>query len=336
VTGIQRTLPLVDIAAIHRELGTELEAGVLAAVRRGQFAGGPGVSAFEQAFADYLGCAEAVGLSNGTDALELAVRALALSPGAEVLMPANTFIATAEAVVCAAAVPVFVDVDPDSGLSDLDGAADQVSSRTELIIPVHLYGRMVDMDAVRAFAQRHRLAVVEDAAQAHGAARNGRRAGTAGEIGCFSFYPGKNLGAFGEAGAAVTGDPALAERLRVMRDHGQRGRYNHEMLGFNCRMDPIQAAVLSVKPPHLDEWYERRRRAGVQTGIHYPQPVPRTPPFARTGAFPVAEHGARHQLSLPMHPHLQREDVEQVAALIAGVSSARPELAPQRAAGSPS
>lgn len=253
--------PLVDLGAIQRELGDELEAAVLEIVRDQQFVGGARIAAFEDAFAHWLGVAEAIGMGNGTDALELALRAVDLSPGAEVLVPANTFIATAEAVVAAGGVPRFVDVDPDSGLIDLDSAAERVTERTEAIIPVHLYGRMVEMDAVLDFAAQRRLAVIEDAAQAHGAQRGGRRAGTIGHIGCFSFYPGKNLGAFGDAGAAVTDDPALAERLRLMRDHGRRGRHRHVVIGFNSRLDPIHAAVLSVKLPHIDRWNDQRRAA---------------------------------------------------------------------------
>lgn len=253
--------PLVDLGAIQAELGPELEAAVLEVVRDQQFVGGARVAAFEEAFARWLGVEHAIGMANGTDALELALRAQQLSPGAEVIVPANTFIATAEAVVRAGGVARFADVDPDSGLIDLDSAAARVSERTEVIIPVHLYGRMVDMDAVMAFAAQHGLKVLEDTAQAHGAHRNGRMAGTVGDIGCFSFYPGKNLGAFGDAGAAVTNDPELAESMRLMRDHGRRGRHRHVVVGFNSRLDPIHANVLSVKLPHIDRWNEARRAA---------------------------------------------------------------------------
>ena len=253
--------PLVDLGAIQRELGDELEAAVLEIVRDQNFVGGARIASFEGAFAQWLGVGEAIGMANGTDALELALRAVELSPGAEVLVPANTFIATAEAVVAAGGVPRFVDVDPDSGLIDLESAAQCTTERTEAIIPVHLYGRMVDMDPVLTFAGERSFAVIEDAAQAHGAHRRGRRAGTVGHIGCFSFYPGKNLGAFGDAGAAVTDDPALAERLRLMRDHGRRGRHRHVMIGFNSRLDPIHAAVLAIKLPHIDRWNDQRRAA---------------------------------------------------------------------------
>lgn len=357
-----RHLPLVDMDGVHRELGAELETAVLEVVRSYQFVGGPRVPEFEAAFAEYLGSGEVIAMANGTDALELALRALEIGPGDEVLVQANTFIATAEAVVAAGATPVFVDVEADSGLIDLDSAAGRITERTCAVMPVHIYGRMTDMRAVSAFASRHGLAVVEDAAQSHGAERDGERAGTVGAVGCFSFYPGKNLGAFGDAGAAVTSDPQIAERLRLMRDHGRRGRHNHELVGFNSRMDPIQAAVLSVKVPHLHDWTERRRRAagwyrellpdhlldyraeqpasevhhlfpiivedrdgladrlaaqGIQTGIHYPRTVPSTTAFgAVTDAFPESERRAATQLSLPMHPHLPRGDVEYIAQLV--------------------
>jgi dTDP-4-amino-4,6-dideoxygalactose transaminase len=229
-------------------------------------------------------------------------------------------------------------------------------------MPVHLYGQPADMDPILGLARDRGIRVLEDAAQAHGAVRDGRHAGAAGEIGCFSFYPGKNLGAFGDAGAAVTNDPQLAERLRLLRNHGRRSRHEHELIGFNSRMDPLQAAVLNVKLVHLNRWNERRRQAavwyrellpehvldwsaedprsevhhvfpiisddrdalrrrlsdaGVQTGIHYPQTVPGTPAFAALGgSFPRAEQRARRQLSLPMHPHLERADAELIASVV--------------------
>ncbi len=361
--------PLVDMAAVHRELGEEIEAAMLEVVRSGQFVGGPRVDSFEQAFAGYLGAPEAIGLANGTDALELALRALGISVGAEVLVPANTFIATAEAVVRAGGVPRFVDVHPETGLMDLESCAERVGARTEAIIPVHLYGRMLDMEPVMRFAARYELAVVEDAAQAHGAHRGGRRAGTIAHIGCFSFYPGKNLGAFGDAGAAVTADPALAARLRLLRDHGRRAYTDHELVGFNSRLDPIQAVVLEHKLAHLDRWNDQRRQAvawyrevldddlldgvldvpeadvhhlfpilcddrdalgerlgeaSVQTGIHYPQALSLTPAFAHAERdhCPVAESRAERQLSLPMHPHLVRADVEFIAGVISYAAAA--------------
>ena len=253
--------PLVDLAAIHDELGDELEAAVLEVIRSQRFIGGEKVAEFERAFADYLGAVNAIGVANGTDAIELSLKALNIAPGAEVLVPANTFIATAEAVVAAGLVPRFVDVDVRSGLIDLASCEQRLSDRTQVVIPVHLYGRMAEMDELMRFADRNSLVVIEDAAQAHGARRDGRLAGTIGRVGCFSFYPGKNLGAFGDAGAVVTDDPKLADRIRLMRDHGRQGRSNHAIIGVNSRLDPIQAAVLSVKLPHLERWNAQRRQA---------------------------------------------------------------------------
>ncbi len=261
--GRTRVYPLVDLGALHREVGEELEAAVLEVIRSGQLVAGPRVASFEQAFADYVGTRAAVGVANGTDALELALRALEIEPGAEVLVPANSFIASAAAVVSAGAAPRFVDVAPDSGLIDLDSCETRLSSRTRAVMVVHLYGRMADMESVLSFARRHGLAVIEDAAQAHGAERSGRRAGAFGDVGCFSFYPGKNLGAFGDAGAVVTNDPDVERRLRLLGDHGRRDQTTHDVVGRNSRLDPLHAAVLEIKLRYLDAWNARRRAAAA-------------------------------------------------------------------------
>jgi dTDP-4-amino-4,6-dideoxygalactose transaminase len=250
---------LADLQAVHAELDNELKEAVLRVVRSGRYVGGHEVIAFEEAFAEYLGAHHVVAVANGTEALSLALAAVGMPAGGEVLVPANTFIATAEAVVAAGATPRFVDVEADSGLIDLSSACERLTQRTQAIIPVHLYGRMVEMDAVVKFAQKHDLAVVEDAAQAHGARRDGHHAGTCGHAGCFSFFPGKNLGALGDAGAVVANDDGVAERLRMLRDHGRRTRDEHELVGRNSRMDALQAAALAVKLPHLDRWLQARR-----------------------------------------------------------------------------
>ena len=260
---MNKTLPLVDLDAVWNEIGEELESAVLRVCRSHRYVGGAEVASFEQGFARFLGAEHAVGVANGTDAIELALRALAIGPGDEVLVPANTFIATAEAVSAAGATPSFVDVEADTGLIDLADAAARVGPGTRAVIPVHLYGRMADMAAVMSFAAEHDLMVVEDAAQAHGARRAGRSAGTVGHAGCFSFYPGKNLGALGDAGAAVTEDTEVAERLRLLRDHGRRGHDVHALVGRNSRLDPMQAAVLSTKLPHLGRWTEARRESAT-------------------------------------------------------------------------
>lgn len=252
-------IQLVDLAALHEDIGNEIENAVLRVIRLGRHVGGPAIAEFEEAFASFLGATHAVALANGTDALQIALLACGVRRDDEVLIPGNTFIATAEAAAAVGAIPRFVDVAPDSGLIDLASAEERISERTRAIVPVHLYGRMVEMAPVMDFAKRHRLVVIEDAAQAHGAEREGRSAGTVGDAGCFSFYPGKNLGAVGDAGAAVTNDAQIAERMRLYRDHGRRGRDEHEVVGFNSRMDPIQAAVLAVKLPYLERWTGIRR-----------------------------------------------------------------------------
>lgn len=259
-----KKVELVDLAAMHEEIGDDIEAAVLRVVRSQRYVGGPEVAAFEEAFAAFLGVRHAVALANGTDALQLSLLACGVERDDEVLIPANTFIASAEAAVAVGAVPRFVDVDPATGLIDLSRADERVTERTTAIMPVHLYGRMVEMEPVMDFARDHGLVVIEDAAQAHGAVRDGRCAGTIGQAGCFSFYPGKNLGAVGDAGAAVTNDDGIADRIRLYRDHGRRGRDNHVLSGFNSRMDPLQAAVLAVKLSHLEGWTDARRRVADQ------------------------------------------------------------------------
>jgi dTDP-4-amino-4,6-dideoxygalactose transaminase len=254
-----KRLELADLRAVPDDLGGDLEDAASRVLRSGRYVGGPEVSAFEQSFAEYLGARHAVAVANGTDALILALLATGVGPGSEVLVPTNTFIATAEAVVAAGAAPRFIDVERDSGLLDLRSAGERVTDRTKAIIPVHLYGRMAPMDDVLRFADEHRLTVIEDAAQAHGAHSHGRSAGTIAIVGCFSFFPGKNLGAVGDAGAVVTGDDEIADRLRLLRDHGRRGRDEHLVVGRNSRMDALQAAVLSAKLPHLDRWTLARR-----------------------------------------------------------------------------
>jgi dTDP-4-amino-4,6-dideoxygalactose transaminase len=255
---MSETLQFVDLGALYREIKDEIDAAIRRVCESTAFISGPEVANFEQAFAQFTGAERVIGVANGTDAIELALQACELPAGAQVIVPANTFIATAEAVVAAGLRPMFVDVEPDTGLIDL-AATEEVAGSTAAIIPVHLYGRLVDMDAIMDIARRHGLRVIEDAAQAHAARRGGRHAGTWGDAGTFSFYPGKNLGAFGDAGAVVTGDPALAERIEAMRDHGRRGRDRHVLVGANSRLDGLQAAILGAKLPHLERWTDTRR-----------------------------------------------------------------------------
>jgi dTDP-4-amino-4,6-dideoxygalactose transaminase len=253
------TVPFLDLTPSHKPISDGVLADVAEMLESGKFTNGPQVAAFEDAYATFCGTEHAVGTANGLDALRLALIALGLQPGDEVLVPAMTFIATFEAVTQAGGIPVPVDVTTsDYGMDPaaLDAA---IGSRTRAVMPVHLYGRMADMAAITAVAERHGLWLVEDACQAHGATRGGVRAGTAGHAGAFSFYPGKNLGAFGDAGALVTDDAELASRCRALREHGQQRKYEHDMIGWTSRLDTIQAAVLLRKLPLLEGWTDQRR-----------------------------------------------------------------------------
>lgn len=253
-------IPFVDLRRQYQALRHEIDAAIAAVVQRADFVLGAELHRFEEAFAAYCGAPYAVGVDSGASALELALRALGVGPGDEVIVPANSFIASATAVSAAGATPVFADVSPASYNLDVGLLAGRLTPHTRAIIPVHLYGLPADMDAVMAFAGRHGLAVVEDACQAHGARYKGRRAGSIGHAAAFSFYPGKNLGAYGDGGAVVTADAAIAERVRVLRNCGQREKYHHVEIAGNHRLDTLQAAVLLVKLPHLDHWNELRRQ----------------------------------------------------------------------------
>jgi dTDP-4-amino-4,6-dideoxygalactose transaminase len=256
-----RAVPFLDLSHSHRPVAAGVLQDVEELLGTGAFTNGPHVARFEEAFARYAGAVHCVGLSNGLDALRLCIQALGLRPGDEVLVPAMTFVATFEAVSQAGCVPVPVDVSDADFCIDVDAAAAAIGERTRMILPVHLYGRVADMAAVRTLGASHGLAVLEDACQAHGAHRDEIRAGTAGIAGAFSFYPGKNLGALGDAGALVTDDAELATAVRGLREHGQRAKYEHEAIGWTARLDTIQAAALLRKLPHLDDWNAQRRSA---------------------------------------------------------------------------
>jgi dTDP-4-amino-4,6-dideoxygalactose transaminase len=253
------TVPFVDLQAQYRSIKSEVDAAVQRVLDTSAFILGREVEAFERAFGEYVGAEFCVGVSNGTAAIQLALTACGVGAGDEVIVPANTFFATAEAVSTANATPVFVDCDPDSSNIDASKIEAAITERTRAVIPVHLYGQPADLDAVFEVAERHNLIVVEDAAQAHGARHKGRRVGPLGRAGCFSFYPGKNLGAYGEGGAVVTNDKEVARRVRLLRDHGSEQKYRHEIVGYNFRLEGIQGAVLGVKLQHLDRWNELRR-----------------------------------------------------------------------------
>jgi len=252
-------VPLVDLTAQFQPIKQEVLQTIEDVLDSMHLFLGPNTQAFEEEFAGYCGTRSCVTVANGTDALHLALRAAGVGPGDEVITVAHTFFASTEAIVMAGATPVYVDIDPRTYLIDVDQIEARISSRTKAIMPVHLYGQMADMDAIMAIAARHDLVVIEDAAQAHGAEYKSRKAGSIGQLGCFSFYYSKNLGAYGESGAVVTSDPELARRLRLLRDHGSEHRYHHAEYGFNSRMDEIQAAVLRIKLRYLDTWNAQRR-----------------------------------------------------------------------------
>lgn len=255
------TVPFTDIAAATREVWPAIEQDYLACLRSGEFIGGRAVAAFEQAWADFCGTGYAVGVANGTDALELTLTALGVGHGDEVVVPANTFIATAAAVVRCGAVPRFADVDDETLLMTPLTLKAAITARTRAAIAVHLYGQMADMPALADTADDAGIFLIEDAAQAHGAEWDGRRAGSLGVAGCFSFYPAKNVGAFGDAGAVVTSDARLADRVRALANHGRvhgSAHYEHEFVGTNSRLDALQAIALMGKLARIDAWTQRR------------------------------------------------------------------------------
>ena len=253
------TVPFVDLKTVHQDLKEAVLEAVAGLIERGDFTNGQAVAEFEHAFATYCGSGDCVGLSSGLDALRLGLLAAGIKPGDGVLVPAYTFAATFEAVTQAGGVPIPVDVSEMDYNCDIEAAAVAICDRTRFVLPVHLYGQMTDMRALVQLARKHNLIVLEDACQAHGATRDGIQAGTAGVAGAFSFYPAKNLGAMGDAGALVTNDGELAERTRTLREHGQYAKYEHVREGYTARLDTIQALVLLNKLPHLDSWNDSRR-----------------------------------------------------------------------------
>ena len=253
------SIPLVDLKAQYAAIKPEIQAAIGEVLDSAQFINGPAVADFEQRFAEFCGAGFAVGVGNGTDALTLALNALGIGDGDEVITAANTFIATAEAIVAVGATPVFVDVDPLHFNMTPEGFSAAITPRTKAVIPVHLYGQTAPIAEIVDIAKRRSIKVVEDAAQAHGAEYNGRRAGSWGDAATFSFYPAKNLGAYGDAGAVVTDSEETAARARMLRDHGRTDKYLHEHIGVNSRLDTLQAAILGVKLAHMDEWNNARR-----------------------------------------------------------------------------
>jgi dTDP-4-amino-4,6-dideoxygalactose transaminase len=255
------TVPMVDLRAQYARIRSEVDAAIARVLESTQFIKGEECTLFEQEFAAWCGVGHACGVANGTDALILALRAYGVGPGDEVVTVANTFIATGEAILLSGARPVFVDVDPATFTLDVEKLEQAITARTKLILPVHLYGHPADMEPILAIAASHGLPVLEDAAQAHGASLNGRRAGALGHAACFSFYPGKNLGAYGDAGMVTSNDAAFIAKLRQLANHGGgSNKYDNVVLGTNSRLDTLQAAVLRVKLRHLDAWNRERRQ----------------------------------------------------------------------------
>lgn len=252
-------IPLVDLKANYEPLKDEIRQAwdeVLSGMRLFL---GPNVQAFEKEFAGYCGVGQAIGVCDGTNALHLALRACGIGPGDEVITVSHTFIATGEAILLSGAKPVFVDINPQTCTMDVEQIESRITTRTRAILPVHLYGQCAEMDPIMHIARRHGLFVIEDACQAHGATYKGRKAGSMGHLAAFSFYFTKNLGAYGEGGMVTTSNDGLARKVRLLRDHGSETRYYHDELGWNARLDELQAAALRIKLPHLDGWNEKRR-----------------------------------------------------------------------------
>ena len=362
---VSERIPFNDLTIQWAEISGEALRDFDEVFAKSTFCLGPQVDAFEREIADFLGVAHAVGVNSGTSALHLAMVATDIGPGDEVLVPAHTFIATLWGVAYVGATPVLCDVEDATGTIDLTDAKRRITSCTRAIIPVHLYGQPADMDKVAHLAREHNLVVVEDAAQSIGARWSGHCVGTLGAIGCFSFYPGKNLGAAGEGGLVVTSDAKINDRLRALRHHGERERYVHSEVGFNYRMDGLQAVVLRHKLRHISAWTEQRRalarqyqtalaglpldvptiehqdhvwhlfvvrtpqrdrlreylrRAGVETGLHYPVPLHRQPCLQflspERDMYPRADRWANAGLSLPLFYGMTPGQVDRISGKI--------------------
>jgi dTDP-4-amino-4,6-dideoxygalactose transaminase len=261
-------IPPLDLKRQYQTIASEIEASVLQVMASGGYIGGSRVQEFEQQFANYIGTSECVSCASGTDALYLALRALDIGPGDEVITTPFTFMATAETISMVGATPVFVDIEADTFNIDVSQVAAAITEKTRAIMPVHLFGQPVDMTELMAVAHQHGLAAIEDVAQAAGSEWAGKKTGSMGHIGCFSFFPTKNLGAFGDGGAVTTNDPEIAAKIRVLKEHGASKRYYHETIGINSRLDALQAAILQIKLPYLDTWNDRRRAVAADYQQH--------------------------------------------------------------------
>lgn len=304
-------IPLLDLVAQYQSVKEEMDAAVLGVLESGRFILGPNVTALEQEVAAYLGVKHAIGVASGTDALVIALRAAGVEPGDEVIVPAFSFFATAGTVMTLGAHPVFVDIDPDTYLIDTTAIEAVITPKTKAIIPVHLYGQPADMEEIMGIAERHGLKVIEDNAQAIGAIYKGKKTAAIGDIGCLSFFPSKNLGAYGDGGMVTTNDDGIAEKMRMLRMHGWKKKYFPEMLGYNSRLDELQAAVLRVKLKHLDRWNARR----VEIARAYSQYL------GELGLrVPVEAPGRTHVYHLYMVAFDERDIVQQ-ALKEAGIAS---------------
>lgn len=293
-------VPMAELKQQYKRLRGEILAALEEVAESTAYVLGPKVSAFEEAFAKYVGVKHCVGLNSGTSALHLALLCAGVGPGDEVITVPMTFIATSWGASYAGATPVYVDVDPVTCTMDVSQVEAKITSKTKAILPVHLYGQMADMGPLMELGRKYGIPVIEDAAQAHGAAYHGKSAGTIGMCGCFSFYPGKNLGAYGEAGAVVTNDDAIAARMRALRDHAQEKRYHHGEIGFNYRMDAFQGAILGIKLKYLEEWTEARRALAAR----YRELLADLPI-----QLPTELSGRRHVWHLYVSQHPQRDRV---------------------------
>lgn len=316
-------IPYLDLKVQYQSIQKEIDEAVLKVLAGGQFVLGPEVKTFEEDFASYCGTRFAVAVSTGTSALHLALLAAGVGPGDEVITTPLTFVATTAAILYSGAKPVFVDVDARTLNLDVHRVEKAVTSKTKALLPVHLHGKPVEMDPLLEVARKHRLHLIEDAAQAHGAEIRGRKAGSIGLAGCFSFYPGKNLGAYGEGGAVTTNDESVAQKIRLLRDWGAEKRYRHDLKGFNFRMEALQGAILKVKLKHLEEWTEARRnlaRCYDENLKNSPVQVPQAPPDARHVYHVYAilvekrdelqryleSHGIQTNIHYPIPVHLQK------------------------------
>jgi len=360
-------VPFIDFSPQYEEIKDEIDVGLKNVFKKGDFILGDEEKEFEVAFAHYCDVKYGIGVNSGTDALYLALAALNIGPGDEVILPTFTFIATALCISYTGAKPVFVDIEDDTYNIDPEKFKGAITKKTKAVMPVHIYGQAADMQEILAIAKKHRLKVIEDAAQAHGASYQGKKVGSLGDVACFSFYPTKSLGAFGDGGMIVTDDMEINQQSLMLRDYGRKDRYEHVIKGFNSRLDTVQAVVLNAKLKRLDRWNKMRgdaaglynkflngsngiktpvlkkdrthvyqtfairvknrdkvmeglKKEGISSLIHYPIPLHLQEAYKelkhKKGDFPVSERIADEILSLPMYPHMKKEQVEFVCATL--------------------